>query len=106
MTRLDGNCSYWKIPIWESDRDKTCFTSHSGTYRYNGMPFGLSIALATFYLAPYIILSVVRWQIGVVYLEDVIFSLSAFQHTNDVAETLSLLRKVRIPLKLNKCAFF
>lgn len=32
---LDANFGYWQIPISARDRDKTCFTTHRGTYRYN-----------------------------------------------------------------------
>ena len=71
------------------------------------MPFGLRNDPATFQRALDIILSGVRWQICVVYLDDVIvFSCTVEQHVKHLDTVLSLLRSAVISLKLKKCAFF
>lgn len=69
---LDANRGYWQKSVAEADKDKTCFTTHSGTYRYKRMPFGLRNASATFQRALDIVLSGVRWHSCLVYLDDVI----------------------------------
>ena len=107
FTTLDANAGYWQIAVAPEDRDKTTFTCHSGTYRYTRMPFGLRNAPATFQRALDIILSGVRWQTCLIYLDDVIvFSKTAQQHVKDVDLVLTLLRQAGVTLKLKKCFWF
>ena len=71
------------------------------------MPFGLRNASAAFQRALDIILSGVRWQSCLIYLDDVIvFSRSTDEHLQHVDEILTVLRGVGITLKLTKCSFF
>ena len=72
FTTLDCNSEYWEVPVAPEDQDKTTFTTHCGTFRYTRMPFALKNAPATFQQALDIILSGARWQICLVYLDDVI----------------------------------
>jgi len=69
FTTLDCNAGYWQVPVAPEDRDKTTFTSYLGTYRYVRMPFGLRNAPATFQRALDIVLSGVRWQACLIYLD-------------------------------------
>lgn len=48
FSNLDSNFGYWQVPIAAEDRDKTCFTTHMGTYRYKRMTFGFLNELETF----------------------------------------------------------
>ena len=107
FTTLDCNAGYWQVPVAPEDRDKTTFASYLGTFRYTRMPFGLRNAPATFQRALDIILSGVRCQSCLIYLDDVIvFSRSSDEHLRHVDEILTLLRRAGITLKLTKCSFF
>jgi len=107
FTTLDCNSGYWQIPVAECDKDKTAFTSHMGTFRFNRLPFGLKNAPATFQRALDMILSGVRWQSCLIYLDDVIiFSRSREDHLQQVDQVLGLLRAAGVTLKLAKCHFF
>ena len=71
------------------------------------MPFGLRNAPATFQRALDIILSEVRWQSCLIYLNDVIvLSRSTDEHLRHVDEILTLLRRAGITLRITKCSFF
>ena len=71
------------------------------------MPFGLKNAPATFQRALDIILSGVRWQVCLVYLDDVIvFSKTYDEHVEHLDRVLTLLRDAGVSLKLAKCKFF
>ena len=70
FTTLDCNAGYWQVPEALEDREKTTFTAYLGTFRYIRMPFGLRNALATFQRALDIILSGVRWQSCLIYIDD------------------------------------
>lgn len=39
---------FWQVPVAEEDRDKTCFITPFGTYRFVRMPMGLKNAPMTF----------------------------------------------------------
>ena len=107
FTTLDCNSGYWQIEIDEADRDKTTFTSHSGPYRFVRMPFGLKNAPATFQRAVDIILSRVKWQHALVYLDDaIVYSRTVEAHFEPVREVLTLLQAAGVSLKLRKCSFF
>ena len=107
FTTLDANSGYWQVPVAPEDRDKTTFTTFMGTFRHKRMPFGLRNAPATFQRALDMILSGVRWQTCLVYLDDVIvFSRNVQEHLSHVNEILTLLRNAGVTLKLKKCDFF
>ena len=107
FTTLDCNDGYWQVPVADADKDKTTFTSHSGLYRFLRMPFGLKNAPATFQRAVDIILSRVKWQYALVYLDDVIvYSKTIKEHFIHVQTVLQLLRDAGVSLKLAKCSFF
>ena len=92
FSTLDCNSGYWQIPVDQGDRDETTFTTHCGTNRYKRMPFGLKNAPATFQRALHIVLPGVRWQICLVYLDDVIvFSKNQETDLDDLDTVLSLL---------------
>ena len=76
---IDCNAGYWQVPVAPEDRNETTFTSYLGTFRYTRMPFGLRNAPTTFQCALDIILSGVRWQSCLIYLDDVIL----FSRTTD-----------------------
>ena len=107
FSTLDANTGYWQVEIDEQSRSMTTFSSHWGVYRFKRMPFGLRNAPATFQRALDVILSSVRWQSALVYLDDVIiFSRNFEDHVRDVQTTLSLLQKHGLSLKLRKSFFF
>ena len=48
ISTLDLSRGYWQVPVAESDRPKTSFTTSMGLFQFRVMPFGLSGAPATF----------------------------------------------------------
>ena len=107
FTTLDCNSGYWQVEVDEPDRDKTTFTSHMGLFRFIRMPFGLKNAPATFQRAVDIVLSRVKWQYALVYLDDVIvYSKTLREHFSHMRTILSLLQDAGVSLKLPKCHFF
>ena len=94
---------YWKVPLRPADGEKTAFTTHAGIYHWLSMPFGLTNAPATFQRSLDIILSGLKWQLCLVYLDDVtIFSASAEQHVKDVDVVLTRLHEAGVTLNIEK----
>jgi len=107
FSTLDCNAGYWQLPVAEEDKHLTAFTCHSGAWQCVRLLFGLCNASATFQRAMDMILAGVKWQICLVYLDDVIvFSGSPEEHLQHLDEVLTLLGKAGVTLKASKCHFF
>jgi len=107
FSTVDCNAGYWQIPVAEEDKHLTAFTCHSGAWPCVRLPFGLGNAPATFQRAMDMILAGVKWQICLVYLDDVIvFSSSPEKHLQHLDEVLTRLGKAGVILKAAKCHFF
>jgi len=107
FTSLDCTEGYWQVPLRKDKQEKTAFTTHCGIYHWFSMPFSLTNAPATFQRALDIILSGLKWQICLVYLDDVIiFSANAKQLVKDVDMVLHRLREARVTLNLEKSTWF
>jgi len=104
---LDCNAGYWQIPVATEDKHLTAFTCHSGAWQCVRLPFGFCNAPATFQRAMDMILAGVKWQICIVYLDDVIvFSRSPEEHLQHLDEVLTRLGKAGVTLKAAKFHFF
>jgi len=107
FSTLDCNAGYWQIPVAEDDKHLTAFTCHSSAWQCVRLPFGLCNAPSTFQRAIDMILAGVKWQICLVYLDDVIvFSRSPEEHLQHLDEVLKRLGKAGVTLKAAKCHFF
>jgi Reverse transcriptase (RNA-dependent DNA polymerase) len=72
FTTLDANSGFWKVKMAEGDIPKTAFSSHRGLFEFTRMPFGLVAVPATFQRAIDIVLSTVRFECALTYLDDII----------------------------------
>eukprot|EP01070_Trichotokara_eunicae_P001472 Trichotokara_eunicae@DN1903_c0_g1_i1.p1 len=71
------------------------------------MPFGLSNAPATFQRTMDFVLSGLKWQTCLVYLDDVVvFSKTEEDHVRALDEVFSKLRVANLKLKPSKCFLF
>lgn len=106
FSSLDLAAGYWQIPIHESDREKTAFITPSGLYQFKVMPFGLSNAPATFQRIMDALLSGIKWQRCLVYMDDVIVFARTFEeHLESLQLVFDKLREAGLHLKASKCKF-
>lgn len=106
FSTLDENSSYSQIELEETDREKAAPISHLGLFRFTGMTSGLKYALGTFQRTMHGILSFVKWQQALAYLDDVFISSEKSARLLDhVRSVLTLLQDARASLKLEKCEF-
>jgi len=107
FSTLDCNAGYWQVAIAPEDREKTAFVCHEGAYQYKRMPFRPANARATFQRALEIIISWVKWQSCLIYLDDVIvYSRTEEEHIGHVDHVLRLLREAELTLRLPRVRFF
>lgn len=103
FTTLDQASGYWQIPLAEADKEKTAFTTYRGLYEFNVIPFGLCNAPAYFQRLMNLLLSVLHWQICLVYLDDIlIFSKTFEEHLTRIRLIFEKLLQAGIKIILPK----
>ena len=104
---LDLQSGYWQQDIAEADKEKTAFSTHTGLWEFQRMPFGLKGAPASFQRLMMAVLAGLTWKECLVYLDDVIVFGKSFDdalaHLDDV---LSAIAEAKLKLNLKKCRFF
>ena len=107
FTTLDLLSGYWQLEVAENDREKTAFSTRSGLFHFNVMPFGLCNAPASFQRLMDMVLSGVLWEVCLVYIDDVIIMGRDFNsHLTNIASVLHRLRNAGLKVKPTKCDFF
>ena len=107
FSTIDVSNAYHQCEIREKDKHLTAFTTRSGQYEFNRMPFGLVGAPFTFQRLITSILSKENWEICLVYLDNVlIFSDSFDEHLSRVEQVLSKIRQAGLKLSLKNAIFF
>ena len=87
-------------------REKTAFTTHSGLFEFNVMPFGLCNAPATFQRLMSSVLAGLIPESCLVYLDDIVVVGSTFEeHLVNLERVFQRLRESGLRLKPKKCHF-
>ena len=114
LARLEG-CKYFSIldlrsgyhiGLSEQSKPLTAFTTHSGKFQWNVLPFGIGIGVQTFSF-------VINKAIGhcsdfaANYLDDIIvFSRTAEDHMEHLERIFAALQMADFKIKVSKCEFF
>jgi RNase H-like domain found in reverse transcriptase/Reverse transcriptase (RNA-dependent DNA polymerase) len=104
FSTLDMRAGYWQTEIEEDDRDKTCFVTRRGTFRFKVLSFGLSNAPALFQRLMDLVLVGLTWEICLVFLDDVIIMSETFDEgLVRLKAVFDRLRAANLKLKPSKC---
>ena len=107
FSTLDLASGYWQVGLTEDAKEKTAFATSQGLYQFKVLPFGLCNVPSTFERLNERVLQGLRWQMLLVYLDDVIiFSRSIEEHISRLEVVFSKLKEVGLKLKPRKCHFF
>ena len=79
---------YWQVQIDEDARNKSAFTTASGLYAWNVLPFDLCNAPSTFERLMERVLAGLRWETLLVYLDDGIVFRKTIKESVDRLETV------------------
>ena len=103
FTTLDLASGYWQVQMDCESQEKTAFTTYSGLYEFQKMPFGLVNAPATLME---IVLSGLVGKNCLVYLDDIIIlGRDLEEHQKNIIEVFDRLRHAGLRLKPKKCKF-
>lgn len=106
MSTIDLQSGFWQVPLAEEDKDKTCFITPFGTYRFNRMPFGLRNAPMTFSRLMHRFRSGLGERAVFAYLDDILILSETFQeHFDDISAVFSRLREFNLRARREKCFF-
>ena len=107
FSTMDIASGYWHIPIKDRNKEKTAFTTNSGTYQFNVTPFGLTGAPGAFCRAMNNCLREFLFKCALVFVDNiVVWSPDLDSHEQDLANVFSKLMEHGFQLKLSKCSFF
>jgi len=107
FSTLDLASGYWQVGLTDPAREKTAFATSQGLFQFKVLPFGLCNAPSTFERLMERVLHGLRWEVLLIYLDDVIiFSRSVEEHMHRLEVVLKRLITAGLKLKPKKCALF
>ena len=104
---LDLASGYHQVPMKESDKIKTAFSTRKGLKQFSVLPFGLCSAPSTFQKLMERVLNGLQWDKVLLYLDDVICFAKDFESMKTVLKlVLDRFRQSNLKLKPSKCKLF
>ena len=106
FSTLDLASGYWQVELDPESQPKTAFTTRSGHYEFQVMPFGLCNAPATFQRLMEMVLRGLNWDVCLIYLDDIIIFSATFQdHLSRLRQVFDRLRQAGLKFSPKKCHF-
>ncbi|KAM1044213.1 hypothetical protein ACFX2A_036181 [Malus domestica] len=103
---MDAYSGYNQILMNPPDQEHTAFTTDMGLYCYKVMSFGLKNARTTYQRLVHLIFAEHIGKSMEVYVDDMLVkSKHADQHITNLSKTFTILKRYRMRLNPNKCAF-
>ncbi|CAM4550434.1 unnamed protein product [Lepidochelys kempii] len=103
ISTLDLTKGYWQVPLDESAKERSAFTTHIGLYEFIVLSFGLRNAPATFQRLVDSLLEGLG-EYAVAYLNNVtIFSDSWAEHLEQLQKVFERIRDAGLTVKAKKC---
>ena len=103
-SKMDFSKGYWQIPMSDSDRSKTAFSTPVGLYQFRRMPFGLQNAGATYGRMMRKLLENLEATDN--FVDDVLTFTNGWErHLDELRELFERIRQAKLTVKPSKCHF-
>jgi hypothetical protein len=103
---LDLQSGFWQVPVKESDKHKTAFTTGHRLFEFERMAYGMTNSPSTFACLMDKVLQGLHWEVCLLYIDDVLIMAKTWeellQRQNIVFQRL---RVSNLKLKPSKCKF-
>lgn len=108
FSKIDLVAGFHQLPIKETDKCKTAFSTPDGLFEFSRLPFGICVAPSAFSRAMnFVLRKHLDDKICYCYIDDVIIlGNTESEHKANVFTVLSTLRENKLSLKPSKCVFF
>ncbi|UYV71059.1 K02A2.6-like [Cordylochernes scorpioides] len=107
FSTLDLKSGYWQVEMHPDDKEKTAFTTGTGLWQFNVMPFGLFNAPATFERPMEAVLQGLATETCMVYLDDIIVLGKNFEeHLLNIEKVFKRLEAANLKLSPKKYKLF
>lgn len=102
FSKLDLTKGYWQVPLEESSRPKTAFSTQSGHYHFLYMPFGIKTASAIFTRLMRTLLHGIPNTVH--YIDDVLIATATWEeHLVTLKQLFQRIREAGLRIKPQKC---
>lgn len=104
---IDLESGYHQIPIEKNSRHLTAFSTENGFYQWKVLPFGISVAPASFTRMMTLAFSGLSPEQAFIYMDDaIIIGYTEENHLKNLKTVFETCRKFNLKINPNKCAFF
>lgn len=104
---IDLFSGFHQVPLNETSRDFTTFSTEKGSFRWKVLPFGLNISPNSFSRMMNIAFSGLPPQKAFLYIDDIIvIGRSEREHIENLEAVFKILRERKLKLNPEKCKFF
>ena len=104
---LDLHSGFHQIPLAESSRPYTAFSTDNGFYQWKVLPFGLNIAPNSFSRMMAMAFSELCPNKAFTYIDDLIcIGATSSEHLNNLESVFKICEKYNLKLNPEKCKFF
>lgn len=77
---INPRSGFWQVPIDSESKENIAFSTHTGRFKLNVMPFGLVHAGATFEQLMEMVLERIQWGFVFLCLDDILVALEDDSH--------------------------
>ncbi|KAG1418570.1 hypothetical protein G6F58_005022 [Rhizopus delemar] len=107
FSALDMRAGFHQVPVEESSKEYTAFTTKFGTYHYNMLPMGLVNSPATFQRLIDLCFRPLLNKCLVAYIDDLnVYSQNPYEHLEHLKQVFECIDVANLKLNPEKCIFF
>lgn len=104
---LDLSQGFHQVPLTDNCKDYTTFSTPTGSYKWNVLPFGLKVSPSAFSRMISLAFAEISPHICFIYMDDIIvLGKTKQEHLHNLKTVFQILERVNLKLNPSKCKFF